>query len=102
MADFRTEFPDFPAADMPVIPETFTDTSWHNDVCPSLISETLKLLVFVDYSDLSKREMSEGARFTVCDRDDGDNVPFTDTLLQTDDWSEVLALVDRRKRELVR
>jgi hypothetical protein len=28
---FQTEFPDFPVADMPTIPEGLEDTSWRND-----------------------------------------------------------------------
>ena len=30
------EFPDFPVADYPTLPEGFADSSWHNDACPSM------------------------------------------------------------------
>jgi hypothetical protein len=35
MTCYQTEFPHFPAADMPAIPEGFADTSWHNIASPS-------------------------------------------------------------------
>lgn len=32
---YQVEFPDFPAADMPAVPEGWTDESWGNEGCPS-------------------------------------------------------------------
>jgi hypothetical protein len=59
MADYRKEFPDFPAIDMPAIPEGFADSSWHNDSCPSLISEALGLRIWIDYVQVELREHAD-------------------------------------------
>jgi hypothetical protein len=98
MADFRTEFPDFPAADMPAMPEGFEDSSWGNDACPSISSEKLGLLVYVDYVDTSKREEGCEFRFAVFPLDEDGSIDHDRGLLQTtDDWAEVLALIDSKR-----
>ncbi len=99
MTTFQTEFPDFPAADFPALPEGFTDSSWHNDACPSIKNETLGLFIFIDYADRAKREAIDNgnARFSVLKLDaDGclDNSP---TILTTDVWQDVLDLVGERR-----
>ena len=57
---YATEFPDFPASDLPPIPVGFEDTSSHNNVCPSFTWNTgddkTSLLLWVDYSDNALRE----------------------------------------------
>jgi hypothetical protein len=85
---YATEFPDFPAADMPALPEGFADTSWHNDACPSYSSPAFQIMI--DYLDQAQREHPTGSRFTVIPSDlqEGDDDP-----LETDDWSEVLQYV---------
>lgn len=94
---FAREFPDFPAADFPALPPTFSDSSWRNDVCPSLTSEVLKMQIFVDFADRARREFPEGGRYTVNVIKDED---FTlETVLDTDDWNEVLALVARHMND---
>jgi hypothetical protein len=80
----HAEFSDYPLADLPPIPDGFADSSWHNDTCPSYINEAIGVQVFIDYVDVSKRELPEGKRFTVSDAD------TYETLLQTDDWNAVL------------
>ena len=42
---FQTEFPDFPTADMPKLPEGFENTSWHNNSAPSSENRDETLLV---------------------------------------------------------
>jgi hypothetical protein len=89
---YLTEFPDFDAATMPAIPEGWTDTSWHNDTCPSF-NTGKGHIVFIDFADIALREIQEEyPRFTV--RADPDHANSDDELLSTDDWAAVLALVD--------
>lgn len=96
---WASEFEDFPAEDMPPIPQGWTDTSWHNDAAPSFTAHTFAdesyLRVWVDYADPKQRELS-GTRFWVAlySADAsvrGDGLP----LLETDDWSDVLRTVPR-------
>jgi len=95
---WQTEFPDFPAADLPAIPAGFEDTSWHNDACPSFTSDQIGLTIWVDYLDPALREL-EGAyqRFCVTPQDHG--VETTEPSLMTDSWEEVLAFINARSRE---
>ena len=73
MSDFKTEFPDFPPADVPPVflATPWADHSWHNDACPSFMrlvpnGDGKEVHVFVDYADKAKREyFDEGPRFVV-------------------------------------
>lgn len=65
MTSFREQFPNYPASAMPTLPEGFVDQSWRNDTCPSFIHATAGLLLWVDYPDMTRRELS-GPRFTLC------------------------------------
>lgn len=53
---YRTEFPDFAEADMPEIPEGFTDRSWRNEPCPCFIHEASGVVLWIDFSDIKMRE----------------------------------------------
>lgn len=98
MTTFQTEFPDFPAADFPALPEGFTDSSWGNDACPSMINEAIRLHIFVDYLDPAKRNFGgEQPRFQVAALDENGSFTGEDSLLDTDDWTEVLALIDSKR-----
>jgi hypothetical protein len=77
-------FPDFDDT-LPTI-DGFVDSSWGNDACPSIYSETLGLMIYCDYVDESKRE-GYNSRYTI-NLDD-----CTEALLETDDLAEVLAFV---------
>lgn len=98
---FQTEFPDFPAADMPAIPAGFEDTSWHNDSCPSLTSDEIGLTIWIDYLDPALREYqdNQGAaqypRFSVHCQNHG--VESSGPSIMTDDWAEVLAFIEQRR-----
>jgi hypothetical protein len=87
---FQTEFTDFPAETLPPIPAGWTDQSWHNDTCPCFNAGNGNV-VFIDYADTDLREWPESKRFTV--QGDPEIVDHNDVLLETDDWSEVLAFI---------
>jgi hypothetical protein len=62
---YKIEFPHYD--DTITLPEGWTDTSWHNDVCPSFektFGDTIFRL-WCDFKDPEKREVG-GLRFTVC------------------------------------
>ena len=89
---YQTEFPDFPATDMPTIPAGWTDTSWHNDACPSF-NVGNGMVVFIDFADSSLKEFEDTKRFTV--HADPEVHNHNDVLMDTDDWSELLAFVSQ-------
>ena len=88
---YSDEFPDFDPTTLPAIPPTWTDTSWHNDACPSFFTET-GFTVFVDYQKAASREHPETKRFTVLATPDGQR-GNAESVLDTDDWNEVLAFL---------
>lgn len=90
---FQIEFPDYPAADMPAIPAGFEDSSWHDDACPCFINEGAGLIIWVDFANPSDREFPDQKRFYLNLYDQGPG----DEILATDDWSEVIAAVERQK-----
>ena len=92
----RAEFPDYDTATLPPIPDDWEESSWHNDACPSFTASADRLHVFVDYADPAAREFRDGPRFNVRGNMfgiDGGDDDFTDELLNTDDWAEVLRFV---------
>lgn len=95
MADFRKEFPDYPEADMPTLPEGFVDTSWINNSAPSFESKALGLSIWIDYLDPANRE-HEGERFLINEIDADGAFKNDEPDLATDDWSEVLAFIASR------
>lgn len=91
---YATEFPDFPASDIPTdIPPDFMDSSWHNDECPSFTSDARGLTLWVNYPDLDPAD--HGSRFSV--------VLSTETYLNSagywsfdsDSWADTLAEINR-------
>src|SRR5690606_5003177 len=60
---FHMEFPDYPVADMPTLPEGFEDHSWHNDMCPSFEHPGRGIQIWCDYADRELREFPETPRF---------------------------------------
>jgi hypothetical protein len=59
------------------------------------MSEDLGLQIFIDYVDVQDREYPRTARFSVCDLD---LMAEGRTELNSDDWSEILAFVDTRRK----
>lgn len=104
---YRTEFPDFQEADMPAIPEGFTDRSWKNDASPHFEHDGLGLSLFLDYADGALSEFPElrasgdHKRFFLMQMDRGEAegewfMPADNdaaTIAYTDDWNEILAAI---------
>jgi len=90
--NWKTEFPDFDV--MPVIPDSWTDTSWHNDSCPSFAAGNLR--IYIDYEDAELRDVAMPcSRFGIVICEDGE----VENVIDTDDWSEVLAFVVEYEKE---
>lgn len=83
---YQTEFPAFNPAEMPAVPPSWEDVSWHNNACPSFLTENEHYEVFVNYADPQWRDYP-CQRFVVLSVEEEllDHV-----LLETDDWDEVL------------
>ena len=94
---FQTEFPDYPVADMPAMPAhgDFVDTSRLNDGCPSIASDVLGLRVWIDYADKIVRDFEDSLRFLVARQNDG--IVVGEAVLETDDWDDVLAFVEKER-----
>ena len=82
---------------MPAMPAQgdFVDTSWHNDACPSFTSDALGLQIWIDFADKSVRDFDDGYHFIVVRQDDG--IVVGDAILETDDWNEVLAVIEQEQ-----
>lgn len=107
-ANWKNEFPEFPAADMPDIPEQWEDSSWHNDACPSFVvmkggegDSNFKLArVWIAESDPAQREFPESPRFQVSFEDGmrgaQDELNGFSIGIASDDWQEILNYVQIR------
>lgn len=85
----EAQFPDF-KLDV-TIPSDWSDTSYHNDVCPSYrksFPSGRSLRIWVDFADPARREYPNSPRFTVQSMNADEE--FMDDIVQTDDWEEVL------------
>lgn len=94
-AHYKEEFPDYD--DVLIIPDKFIDSSWHNDICPSVyyrwINRTdtcVECRIFQDYRNPELRERYDGKRYlfqiTVND--------ITIILKESDDWDIIQELID--------
>jgi hypothetical protein len=92
------EFPDFDY-DLPKI-EGFEDTSWKNDVCPSLTrraaDESQTLILWCDYADPAQREIG-GKRYTLIKGEYGETDNQV-TLCESDDIADILAAIATHDR----
>lgn len=98
------EFPGYPVATLPPIPEHWEDASWHNDAAPFFIINP-SLGIWIDYPEPSQRESGDDVcRFCVVRLKDGQHLTdLTDpTVGQDDDWFGILAqvLADEFARQL--
>ena len=91
---FKQEFPNFPVDAFPALPAGFEDSSWHNDVCPSITNEKAHLHVFIDFPAPQEREEPSLNRFFVNRLDADGCLTEAEPLLQTDDWEEVMLLIE--------
>jgi hypothetical protein len=92
---FQTEFPNFPADAFPALPDTFRDASWHNDGQPSMVSEALLMHIQCDHPDVDLRESDDRSRFRILLLD-LEGCVTDEVILETDEWAEVLAVVEDR------
>jgi hypothetical protein len=87
----ETEFPDYPAADVPTMPQGFVDASWHNDACPSFHNAAKRLTIWLDYVEIERREFEKEGRFQLV-RTDDDGATMQ-SLVITDSWAEIVARI---------
>jgi hypothetical protein len=91
--NFRVQFPDFPEADVPTLPEGFEDVSWHNEAMPHFVNEARGWSLWIDYSDTTKREYQDYKRFQLYRMNDvGDSV---ESLIESDSWADVLQFISK-------
>lgn len=106
------EFPDFDQNTLPIIPPSFEDSSWRNDVCPSFQHPVLGIHLWVEYDKKEDRESGlprfrldqlEQVTVTVDGKEETSwewPIDFTDTLIvEGDDWDEILQAFHRLVQE---
>jgi hypothetical protein len=102
-ADWRAAFPDANVDAMPPIPPEWTDVSWRNDACPSFMVEGKGMLVHVEREIPAERENGpECPRYSVLIMDpdeSGWQVDMAETLIDGDDWEEILKAVSAYDRD---
>ena len=89
---YKTAFPDYDPATLPLIPTDWADVSYSNDTCPSFEAPN-RLVVFVDYLDPAQRECAacgESERFSVLQYLSSGGVQ---EMLHSNDWQDVLSYV---------
>ena len=89
--NYLQEFPDYDDT-LPMI-DGFVDSSWHNDVCPSICEkdntdEDTCLYIFIDYKNPSLRECVNDHRYTL-----SLGYGTGDYLFSTDNWDEMVGVV---------
>lgn len=90
---YITEFPSFAGDDACVrlLQAGWRDDSWHNDACPSFLSPSATVKVFVAEIDPSEREVDCGGRFSLYTIDADGEIDYDADITMTDDLSVVLA-----------
>jgi hypothetical protein len=91
---YQTEFPDFSPSTLPAIPEGWTDTSWHNDACPSF-NTGKGVIVFIDFEDPADRE-SEGSEHRFHIMADPEVADHNEDLFASNDWDAILHFVAQK------
>lgn len=96
--DWKREFPDMRAEELPPIPPEWIDASWRNDACPSFVVADKGLIVYVDHEDGRMREAGpESPRYTLLAMlpDDAGWQLTSESreILSTSDWNAVLVAV---------
>ncbi len=91
-----TEFPDFDASTLPLIPAGWTDASWANDCCPCFETADKRWVVWIDYADPARREFADARRYTARPLDDEGCIMDDHILAEhTDDWNVILKAITR-------
>lgn len=85
---FQIAFPDFPIDAFPALPDGFTDSSWRNDICPSMINESKGLRIWIDYPERQDREFSDSARYVLVRED---STFMNGDIALSENWADILA-----------
>lgn len=90
---YKNDFPNFGALNVK-LPENFGDTSYRNDLMPCFtreFSDGARLVLWIDYADVSKRENELSKRFAVQLFDENDE---REDIEESDDYSVILAAIE--------
>lgn len=74
---------DIPAVKMP---KGFEDSTWHNDICPSMLNEDLNARIWVEHNDPKNREVPKYPQFALTN---GIQATY-EVFKETDDYEEIL------------
>lgn len=89
--NWQKEFPDYPADDMPAIPEGWEDISWRNDACPNFVNYKLGVALFIDYANPDFREFPEYPRFLAYPvYEDGTPASDKPAIFESEEWDLML------------
>lgn len=86
----KSQFPTFDQSTLPaILPEGFIDSSYRNDLCPSIMDEARQLQVFIDFADPVDRELSSIPRYTLVSSEGG----ASKELCASEIWGDVLKAI---------
>jgi hypothetical protein len=90
--NYKTEFPDYD--DTITLPNGWVDSSWHNDVSPSIEKQVgdIKYKIWCDFKDPDKREVG-GKQFTVATYDSNEFEHLQD-LAEFDTFADAINFVN--------
>jgi hypothetical protein len=94
MRTYKDKFPRF-EYDLPKL-DGFVDSSWINDVCPSMFNESQQLKLFCDYLDIDKREFPSGKVFSLYRENNCDLIELFDSD-SIDEMKEFIEELNNRK-----
>lgn len=100
MADFREEFPDYPADLIPTLGDGWRDTSWRNEPCPSFIHDESGVVLWCGWPIGSPEREEDAPAYQFvqiaqrCPVNGWQYGPDDSTVLQCDNIGEVRDVLD--------
>jgi hypothetical protein len=88
---YQEHFPDYPAGEFPALPQGFVDSTWRNDLSPSMTNQALGLRIWCDYPSRDQREFSDSPRFILV-HEQGDAISAD--IAQSESWEDILSALE--------
>ncbi len=94
---YLQEFPDY--GEYIELPKGWVDQSWHNDACPSFFHPAKRAVLFLDYADPKKRELTGNCRYGAYAADEDGGRIDGGWEVEGDDLHQVLGQLEYHARQ---